>query len=708
MPASFKGLITQPAIISSLLVTALAVGLSKLGAIEGMELKAFDQMMQMHARPEPDSRILVVAVTEEDIGKQVWPLPVSDEVLDKLLRKLERYKPRAIGANISRDWAEPVNPKLLQHLQQNSRIVLACKRGDADNRATPPPKGIEPKQVGFNNIVKDSDGVVRRNILSASADPASLCATSQSLALQLALGYLAAAGIEQKTTSNGDLQLGNTVFKPLESDSGAYQGLNARGYQILLNYRPPNQVVQQVSIAEVLSDRVEPGLVKDRVVLIGETAPSLKDVFYTPFSSSQQETTQTAGIVLHAEMVSQILSTVIDGEPLFWFWPEWGEVLWIWGWSLAGGVLAWRIQHPLRLGVAGVGTLAALLGSGFFIFTQAGWVPVVAPLLGLVGAGGSVVATTVYLSKKGQAKIKDLVQEQEKTIALLRDVLKASGGASTAIATGDRAGSGTLLNNRYRITDSLGAGGFGHTYKAEDTQRPGNPQCVVKQLYPASNDEQFLAIARRLFKTEAEILELLGNHDRIPGLLADFEENQQFYLVQELIQGHPLNNELTPGTRLPEAQVVEDLKDVLNTLVFVHANYVIHRDIKPNNLIRREQDNRLVLIDFGAVKQIRPTQSEEAGQSIAIGTAGYAPPEQIMGLPRLNSDIYALGTIGIQALTGKPVKELQRDPLTGGVVWPDLAKPRQELAAVLDKMVSYDFNSRYQSAQEALKSLERL
>jgi CHASE2 domain-containing sensor protein/tRNA A-37 threonylcarbamoyl transferase component Bud32 len=708
IPARLRGLLTQPAVVSSALVTALLFGIQQLGALEAMELKAFDQMMQKRTDPGPDPRILVVEVNEKDLQKlNQWPL--SGQVLDNLFSKLERYQPRVIGLDIFRDLpVEPGHAKLIQHLQQSDRIVPVCKHGDSTHPPVAPPPGIEPNRVGFSDIVEDTDGIIRRNLLRVSPDPTSPCATPYSFGFQLALDYLVEEGIQPKLTSKGNLQLGNTVFKRLQRDSGGYQQVDVQGYQLLLNYRSPHHVAKYVSVTEVLSDRVAPGLVRDRVVLIGSTAPSLRDVFNTPYSAGQQDNSgKMAGVIVHAQMVSQILSTVLDRRPLFWFWPEWGEVLWIWAWSLVGGVLAWRIQHPLSLGLAGGAALAALWGGYFVIFTQAGWVPLVAPVLGLAIAAGSVVAYTAHQTKQQQKELVRQAQEREKYISQLQAFLREEGGTSSDNGSVvNKLRLDTLLKKRYRITGSLRFGEFSHTYLAQDTQRPGDPQCVVKHLQPARNDAQFLEVARRLFKTEAEVLERLGQHEQIPQLLAYFEEQQQFYLVEELIQGHPLSDELASGKHLLEAQVVDLLKDVLQVLVFVHNHHVIHRDIKPSNLIRRERDNHIVLIDFGAVKQIQPQQMQEESHTVAVGTPGYAPLEQFLGEPRLNSDIYALGMTAIQALTGTPVQQLQRDPNTSAVVWRHSAEIREELAAVLDKMVYYDFRERYQSAVEVLKSLE--
>ncbi|MGI0486193.1 ABC transporter substrate-binding protein [Pantanalinema rosaneae CENA516] len=267
---------------------------------------------------------------------------------------------------------------------------------------------------------------------------------------------------------------------------------------------------------------------------------------------------------------------------------------------------------------------------------------------------------------------------------------------------------GELIGRRYRVIGVLGAGGFGHTYVAEDTQRPGNPRCVLKHLTFVSNNPAVLQQVRRLFQVEAETLEQLGKHDQIPRLLAYFEEDEQFYLVQEFIEGHPLSEELKDGQRFSEAQVVALLEDALGILAFVHAQNVIHRDIKPDNLIRRQQDGKLVLIDFGAVKNIGNTVAVSTGDtalSVPIYTSGYGASEQCMGQPRFNSDIYSLGMLAIQALTGLRPSQLPQDYSTSEVLWHDRVEVSAALTQVIDKMVRYHFAQRFQSVHDVLDAL---
>lgn len=267
-----------------------------------------------------------------------------------------------------------------------------------------------------------------------------------------------------------------------------------------------------------------------------------------------------------------------------------------------------------------------------------------------------------------------------------------------------------ILGGRYNVLHHLGGGGFGQTFLAQDRHLPGAPCCVVKRLQPRTSDSISLDSARRLFNAEAEALYELGSHDRIPRLLAHFEENAQFYLVQEYIEGPLLTEEIYPGHQLPENEVIELMQDLLETLCTVHYHQVIHRDIKPSNLIRRKRDNNIVLIDFGSVKQVSSQPVEQQGQvsiTVAIGSLGYMPNEQLAGQPCFSSDIYAIGILALQALTGLEPRRLPKDPRTSELMWRELVSIKPAFADVLDRMVRYDFRQRYPTAQEALDALRR-
>lgn len=264
-----------------------------------------------------------------------------------------------------------------------------------------------------------------------------------------------------------------------------------------------------------------------------------------------------------------------------------------------------------------------------------------------------------------------------------------------------------LLKGRYRVERLLASGGFGETYLAADTHRPGHPICVVKQLRPFDDDPVLLEIARRLFNKEAETLERL-KHEQIPQLLAYFEQGSEFYLVQEYIKGQVLSEMLT-GEPWPEAKVIALLWNLLKVIHYIHQQQVIHRDIKPQNIICRQDTGKLVLIDFGAVKEIPLGLADNRNQTVSIGSQGFTPLEQLAGRPRFNSDIFALGMVAIQALTGQDPRHLPQDPATGRLLWAATGiQVRDGLALVLNKMTEQDASQRYQTALEVAQAIRDL
>lgn len=710
---SFSKSWLQIILITSVGVTALIWGVRELKWLQPWELRVYDQMLRSHPPQAPDRRILLVKITDEDLKREKWTL--SDHTINQLLKKIESYQPRIVGLYLF----QPEHNNLAANLQNQDNIISTCLFSSLGRDEMPPPPNFPIDNVGFSDVVADheNDQILRRSLLFANSTDKK-CTTSFAFGALIAINYLEKQGIEYQFTKKGDFQLGKTLFPRLEANSGSYQHLDAKGYQILLNYRHPNSLADQVTLSQVLSGEVNSSLVKDRLVIIGTTAVNLPPGgFYTPYSTLPDQPARMPALFIHAQIASQLISTVLDGRSLIWYWPDWAEFIWVWGWSLLGGIIAWRWQNPLLLVVVVGTTILVLVVICVALFFQAGWVPLVPPGLAVVISSISVIAYTSYQNQRQTQVIILQVERQQEAIAQLNVLLEdktalpdsyldfAPPVDSPEIKSGD-----LLLSGRYKISKTLGAGGFGRTYLAQDTQRPGNPICVVKKLMPARQDMRFLQVARRLFNSEAEILESLGKHHQIPELLAYFEDDQEFYLVQEYIEGHTLNEELPPGQKVQnESFVMEMFKQVLEVLGFVHQHRVIHRDIKPTNIIRCAKDNRLVLIDFGAVKLMQPPNIEQTElATVAIGTRGYAPPEQFAGHPRLCSDIYALGMIGIQALTGISPQELHPDPETGNVMWRQTAPVSKELAAILDKMVCYHFSDRYQSAAAVLQDLKRM
>lgn len=227
----------------------------------------------------------------------------------------------------------------------------------------------------------------------------------------------------------------------------------------------------------------------------------------------------------------------------------------------------------------------------------------------------------------------------------------------------------SLFRDRYQVLRQLGQGGFGVTYLAQDVKLPGQPYCVIKQLCPKTNNDISLERAKVRFRREARALASLGSHSQIPQLLDYFTTCGEFYLVQEYIQGQTLAQEVRQNGRQTEAQVKYFLNQILPVVRFVHRNRIIHRDIKPPNIIKSSLDSRLVLIDFGAVREfladIDDVHSYQAPASQFVGTPGFAPPEQLALRPCYASDIYALGMTCLFLLTARTPIEFDQSPRTG-------------------------------------------
>jgi len=269
------------------------------------------------------------------------------------------------------------------------------------------------------------------------------------------------------------------------------------------------------------------------------------------------------------------------------------------------------------------------------------------------------------------------------------------------------------INGRYRILQQIGVGGFGLTYLAEDLQLPMRPKSVVKHLRPQITDAETLDLANRLFGQEAEILYRLGGHPNIPSLIAHFKERGEFFLVQEFIEGHTIDREFLGGKKYNQKEIIQFLGQTLEILSFVHTEKVIHRDIKPANLIRRSSDGNIFLIDFGAVKQVnaaapRTPNSNATFSTITIGSHGYMPMEQMAGNPNFSSDLYALGLVAIEALTGIKPLDLPKNSTTNEFVWAHKTQLSPDLERFISKFVRLDFRQRYVSANEALAALNSI
>ncbi|NET83156.1 MAG: CHASE2 domain-containing protein [Moorea sp. SIO1F2] len=392
-------------LLVSLIVTITVITMRSLGLLQGSELHAFDHLMALQPPEKRDERVLVIAVDEPDIqyqDKMGWSRKgsLSDTALAQLLRKLNRYQPRVIGLDIYHDFE--FEPNLATQLKQNPRFIAVCQMESNDQPGIASPPGMASQQIGFSDLPRDPDDIIRRQLLGMSLGINSwdTCNTTYSLSLQVALNYLTQKGIPpMKRNSAGDVEIGDVVFRKFAHNAGGYQlkPKHAMGYQILLNYRAKNP--KYVHLQDLLKGKLDsqlPDLVKDNIVLIGVGQDS-KDLHRTPYTKGPWSD-KIPGVMVQAQMSSQIISAVLDKRPLLWWLPQWGEVLWIGSWSVVGGLLVWRLHSPSYLGVAVFVGISLLSGVCYGLLLKGGWIPFIPSALALVATSGAIVVYSIFKS----------------------------------------------------------------------------------------------------------------------------------------------------------------------------------------------------------------------------------------------------------------------------------------------------------------------
>ncbi len=387
-------------------LTLIIVLIRLFGGLQPLELEAFDQLMRLRPKEQPDSRLLVITVTDEDIqaqGKEPRQGSLSDKYLNLLLTKLEEYQPAAIGLDIYRDFpVSTTQPELAKRMQKSDRLIAICKRADPkyDPTGISPPPEIPETRLGFSDFVEDNDGVLRRHLLAMTPNPiSSSCTPSSAFSVQLAFIYLKKQGITAKFTPNWDLKLGNQTFPRLQNRTSGYQSIDVQGSQILLNYRfsPTVQAIApQVTLSQVLNGQINPNALKNRIILIGVTSNSSSDYWYTPDGKNPSEI--IPGVIIQAQMVSEILSAALDQRPLLWVWSQWADICWIWAWSFIGGLMAWYLRKIAYVSIAVTAASATLFGLCLILFTQGGWIPLVPPMICLLLSS----TIFIFISKKLQ------------------------------------------------------------------------------------------------------------------------------------------------------------------------------------------------------------------------------------------------------------------------------------------------------------------
>jgi adenylate cyclase len=385
-------------------VAGLVIVLRMAGLLQPLEWAAFDQYLRLRPSEPRDDRIVIVGIDEADLQAIGQPI-IPDAIYAQLLEKLKAHQPRAIGFDIYRDLpVEPGHQELERVFNSTPNLVGIRKvAGDSRREAVPPPPVLQAKgQVGANDLIVDADNKVRRGLVYLQAPNGEQVF---SLSLYVALLYLERQGISpQIQPGTKNWRLGKTTFLPFEANDGGYVRADAGGYQLLLNYREPTKHFSTVSLTDVLKDRVPPNWGRDRIILIGGVGETFPDLHYTPYSSSLLTLPERmAGVEIHANLASQILSSALQGRPLIKGWPEPLEWLWILLWATVGSLLSWQRRYSdgvakfsFNRATNAVFAGVFLLGSTYVAFLGGWWIPIVPPVLALTG---SAIAITTYVAR---------------------------------------------------------------------------------------------------------------------------------------------------------------------------------------------------------------------------------------------------------------------------------------------------------------------
>lgn len=413
LPRSNNGLLSLKAsifvsFVTSVIITLLIVLIQPFGIFQTFELRAYDHLIQLQTE-EKDERILIITVDAEDLKYQDrlnmkrGAKSISDEALAIVLEKLNQHQPSVIGLDIFRDFS--ANSESLGNLlKQNKNLIATC----LVDRIKSPPEISEEHRLGFANIPRDPDRVIRRQFLGMAKPSNSICQTDDSLSFQIAVNYLKK---ERKTlnigftANNNNLKIGNTIFHKFEFDAGGYQlpRTEDQGYQILINYRSAEEIVQKIPLREILDgsrDSGLPKLVNERIILIGNIDETFYDFHLTPYSDNQPSK-KMPGVIIQAQMISQILRAVLDNRSLLSWWPQWGETLWAWMWSVVGSGIGLyyllRSQSFFKLFLVIISALLILYTLTRFWFGNGLWVPIVPSALALILSSLAIVIMNRYI-----------------------------------------------------------------------------------------------------------------------------------------------------------------------------------------------------------------------------------------------------------------------------------------------------------------------
>ena len=613
-------------LIAAASVAVCVLLLHSIGLLQSLELASLDQFFRLRPNEPPEERITLVGIDEDylhEVG--LWPIP--DMKIAQLLQKLNVYKPSVIGLDIYRNLqVEPGNQELRNAYKSIPNLIgieLLANDKNKNISVSPPPE-LDPNQVGFNNVLYDLDGKVRRSLLYWHVKNE----VHESFALKLALLYLKSKGITPtKAKSNPEyLQLGKAAFTRFEANHGGYVGADARGNQILANFPKPKPKLKcqslfeelcsfrQVSMRDVLADKVEENLIKDRIILIGSTAPSLQDFVFIPYSSNLMGTAKPVpGIQLQAYFISELISAALEGRPLLKVWPNFVEDLWIFIWSYLGAVATWRIRHATRSLLSILVSCFLLTLSAYLAFLYGWWIPLIPSLF-------SFCSSAIWMT----SHIAHMQEEWKRSKEFLHHVINT---IPDPIFVKNEQHQWIVLNEAYcRFIGYpnkllIEKSDYDFFPKREADAFRQQDDLVFRTQQPQEHEEEFtnadgqtyqIATKRSLHKDSAGNLFLVG-------VIRDITQRK---LVVERLERTAAelsrsNNELKlKEDHLRHLAYHDPLTDIYNRKFFAEKLYKLLHLAQDNNLLLG-----LLFIDLDGFKKINDTLGHEAGDRLLMAVA---------------------------------------------------------------------------------------
>jgi len=632
--------------LSSSIIAACIIFLRLMGLLQSWEWEAFDQFFRLRPALPRDERVLIVGIGEADIQKiGKWPIP--DGVMAQLLEKIHTLQPRAIGLDIYKNI--PVPPGHGKWLEATHTIpnLIGIEQLGSEGKVgvAPPPILRDEDRVGFNNVIFDADGKVRRSLLywHINGKPRT------SFALKLALIYLKAEGIEPESAEGNSnyLQLGKGVFRRFGTNDGGYIRTDARGYQILANFRGGGDNFRTVSMTQMLSGKVPPEWVRDRIVLIGSTAPSLKDFFFTSYSQRNFVGTaqQISGVELQANFISQILDAAKGKPVLIHVWSELAEALWLWAWSWLGAILIWR-STSVKQSIITILLAAITLGfTTYLAFLISWWIPLIPSMLGFVV---SAITITGYIAL--------LKEELKRSKEFFQNVINA---IPDPVFVKDKQRRWIVLNDAYcqfigyplATLIEKSDRDFFLPHEADNfwqqdqlVFQTGNPQESEEEFTDSTGKTHLIATKRSLHKDAAGNIFLVG-------VIRDITKRKQLeeYLKRTTAELARSNAEL---------KVSEDHLRYLayhDTLTGLPNRKLFHERLSESIIWAQQNDKLIALlfVDLDGFKQINDTKGHDIGD-LLLQTVAERLKRCLRGsdtVSRLGGDEFTVILRGIKSLS---------------------------------------------------------